>query len=263
MITVGFRSWILTAALFVSGVAVANAPRTFVIGAQSIDYYPHYDFAARNDKGFAWTVLEDVAREYNFRFVYLAMPIKRLQRELAKGNVDFLYPDNPKWHSGADQEQVKRHYSAPLFHAMGGTMVLPEFRDKPVSAFRALSVPFGFSPVMWIDNPQFSHVRIVAVTDAWAALDMVARERVSGADIEYHVARHQMRRKRLTHPLVLDPRLPYDIVGFHMVTLKYPEIIELINQYIEKYPQRMAAFRQRYQLTEADQILEQVTISRQ
>lgn len=63
----------------------------YVIGAQNLAYFPHYDFASSTDKGVAWSILEAFSEASGHEFVYLSLPIRRLQLELVKGNVDFEY----------------------------------------------------------------------------------------------------------------------------------------------------------------------------
>ena len=97
---------------------------TYIVGAQNIRYYPHYDFDSTVDKGIGWAILEAFSVETGHEFIYHAMPIERLQRELSKGNVDFVYPDNPKWFNPTASAENK-YFSTPLVHALGGN---PEFR---------------------------------------------------------------------------------------------------------------------------------------
>ena len=73
----------------------------YIIGAQSLAYFPHYDFSSTVDKGVAWSILEAFSEASGHKFVYVSLPIRRLQLELAKGNVDFVYPDNRGWKTQA------------------------------------------------------------------------------------------------------------------------------------------------------------------
>ena len=71
---------------------------TYIVGAQNIEYYPYYNFSSDHEKGLGWAILEAFSKQSGHRFVYLSMPVKRLQIELKKGNVDFVFPDNARWH---------------------------------------------------------------------------------------------------------------------------------------------------------------------
>lgn len=68
----------------------------YLVGAEALNYYPHQNFNSSSDRGFAWAVLNEFAEHEGTEFVYIALPIRRLQKELEKGTVDFAYPDNPK-----------------------------------------------------------------------------------------------------------------------------------------------------------------------
>jgi len=56
----------------------------FVIGAQRLDYFPHYDFTSSRDRGVAWAILEAFSKYSGHELVYLSLPVKRLQIELQK-----------------------------------------------------------------------------------------------------------------------------------------------------------------------------------
>lgn len=226
----------------------------FVVGAQDINYFPHYSFKTGEDKGYAWALLDEFARQEGITLVYVALPIKRLQMELIKGTVDFAYPDNPKWQS-QDSNTLNKTFSTPITSAMGGTMVLPQNKGSGIDSFRSLSVPLGFTPIMWTQRIRQGSVTVVSVKDANAALQMVKKGRVDGADIEYHVARYLLGISGDEEALVLDPSLPYDIVDFQLSTIRQVAILEKLNRFIASNPVTLRKLKNRYGLIEPETIL--------
>eukprot|EP00493_Phyllostaurus_siculus_P018194 UN18480 len=64
-------------------------------------------------KGWARPSLKHFPNKSGHQFVYLSMPVKRLQIELKKGNVDFVFPDNPRWNNSLTYN-LNKIYSTPL-----------------------------------------------------------------------------------------------------------------------------------------------------
>lgn len=240
--------WLTTFASF------GKSAAAFIVGAQDINYFPHYSFKEPNDKGYAWAVLDEFAKQEGLDFIYVALPIKRLQKELIKGTVDFAYPDNPKWQSSEINTKTKA-FSTPITKAMGGTMVLPVNLGRGIEYFQLLGVPLGFTPIMWDQWISRGSVKVVSVKDADAALQMVKRGRVDGADIEYHVARHLLRLAGNERALVLDPSLPYDIVDFQLSTIRHAAILKKLDLFLNSNQARLEVLKARYNLVAPAQIL--------
>lgn len=134
-------------------------------------------------------------------------------------------------------------------------MVLPDKRGNGVKGFKTLSVPLGFTPIMWNNLVDLGKVKVVSVKDAFAALQMVQKGRVDGADIEFHVAQHILLHTDKPNSLVLDPSLPYDIVDFHLSTIKHRGLLKLLNQFLSNNTEKIDAIKKRYGLRNPQKIL--------
>ncbi|MDF2179819.1 hypothetical protein P2G88_16325 [Aliiglaciecola sp. CAU 1673] len=222
--------------------------KELVIAVERIDYFPHYDFTDHSNPTYASELLAMFAEAYGHRLVFLPFPIKRAKRELLQNpEVDFLFPDNPAW-ADFQEDGQERHFSAPLVHILGGTMVRPERLGQGLHEFRTLAVPLGFTPIEWLKLQ--TNVRIVEVPNAASALGLVLKQRVDGADVEYNVARHYLEQVGAPDTLVMDPSLPFSPVGFHLSSLKSPEIIEQLNQFLIKEEVKIQALKQKFRLVE-------------
>ncbi|MCV2886512.1 transporter substrate-binding domain-containing protein [Aestuariibacter sp. AA17] len=241
-------------AFWTSGLSVVaqDKAQTFIVGVEKIDYYPHYNFQHGSDKGYAWALLEAFAEAHNYKFVYQPLPVARLKRELTKGTVDFAYPDNAKWHH---DESPHKAYSKPLTIAMGGTMVRKDWLPGTLDRFESLSVPRGFTPVKWLELAKNNKVTLVEVNDSRAALELVLKGRVTGADIEYHVAKNLLTIMNQADTLALAPSLPYDTVGFSLSSNQHPEVVESLSAFIESNPTFITHLKSRYGLQEPQDIL--------
>lgn len=229
--------------------------KSFIVGAQNIHYYPHYDFQSNVDKGIGWAILEAYAENSGHTFSYHAMPILRLQRELSKGNVDFVYPDNPKWYDAPGNQQ-KKYYSEPLVRALGGTIVHPEDSNTSIDAIKRIAMPLGFTPVNWqkrVDNKQ---TELITVNDSITALQMLQKRRVNAANLEYNVVQYIASITPELGPFTLAPRLPHDDVGFMLSTIKHPDLIADLSTFIKHNPDIIQSIYSRYKIRPPQAILE-------
>ena len=123
------RSFLFALALFTPAIQA----ETFIVGAQNIAYDPYYNFSSKHEKGLGWAILEAFSKQSGHQFVYLSMPAKRLQIELKKGNVDFVFPDNPRWNNSLTYN-LNKIYSPPLIETFSVTLIKPENTNKGVSS---------------------------------------------------------------------------------------------------------------------------------
>ena len=224
---------------------ICFAKDVYIIGSQNINYFPHYHFESDTDKGFAWSLLEAFARQQGISFSYQSFPIKRLQRELQKGTIDFVFPDNARWHSEADQQKI---YSVGFITTTSGTIITRNKLGRGISEFKSLALPFGFTPVKWQGIDGFEKIRKIATPDAISALKMVVLGRVDGADVEYNVMQYARKSIDPEYTLVMDKSLPYSEVEFQLSTIKSGHLIESLNLFIQNQKHLVNALRQEYNI---------------
>ena len=222
----------------------------FVVGSQSINYFPHYHFDSDSDKGFAWKLLEAFAESEAISFKYQSFPIKRLQRELQKGTIDFVYPDNARWHASsvdAQLQPVSKTYSLAFIVTTSGTITTRDKLGKNLSEFKSLALPFGFTPVKY-KATHFDKVRKISTPDAESALRMLLMNRVDGADVEYNVMQHARLQIDPDNRLVLDLSLPHDRVAFQLSTIHHPDLISRLNTFIQNNEELIRQLRNTYNI---------------
>ena len=113
--------------------------KTYVIGIEQLDYYPHYDFKSAQPRGYFFDLMQLYSQWSGDKFVFKALPVKRLYKDSVE-LTDFVYPDNKAWqpHLGVD-EQITKYYSAPVIYTLGATMVLPHKQQMRLSEFKVLA----------------------------------------------------------------------------------------------------------------------------
>jgi hypothetical protein len=242
--------------LYILGMSWANAStqKTFVVGCQDINYYPHYNFNTVKDKGYAWAVLEAFSKHSGHQFEYLSFPIKRLQRALAEERIDFAYPDNADWDSLHDKTDSLKTFSKPLISAVSVTMVLKEREYFNMKQFRSLSVPHGFTPVHWLVRIAKNRLNLIEVNTPNAAINLVLKNRVDGADVEYNVAQYILATPARKRKVTLAKNLPHGPVSFHLSTIEQKDIIHEFNDFIMSNQALLTRLRHYYRILEPQEI---------
>lgn len=242
-------SIVLIFCLLSAGVIVPFALKaeTYLVASQNIAYYPHYEFSAIQDKGFAWALLEAFATEKGITFQYVSMPVLRLQIELEKGNIDFVYPDHPTWTNPINDNSTK-YYSKPLTESLVGTFVKPERLGAGISTIRKVSIVLGFSPLYWQERIDSGKTRLIWVADNKSAIYMAQWERADAFDMDYYVANYLLDKLVDVDNFKLDPKQPVTVVEFCLSTLKRPQLLEEINTFITNNPGLIAMLKARYKI---------------
>lgn len=229
-------------------VTAMPAQTRFVVGTEDLSFFPHYDFTASNRKGFANEVLEKFAEQYGYQFSFQPLPVKRLYHEL-DNIVDFIYPDNPAWHS-YQGDLANRLYSDAVIYNLGVTMVQPERQHLSVSQVRTLAVIRGFTPVKWLTLQQSHKFQIFEVANPQSAVSLVLRGQLDAADLEYNVANHLLGELKQADGLVVAGSLPFSQIGFHLSTTRHSEVLAQFNRFLAENQLLISELKLRYGLLE-------------
>lgn len=218
---------------------------TYIVGAQDIEYYPYYNFSSEHDKGLGRAILDAFSKKTGHNFIYLSMPVKRLQIELKKGNVDFVFPDNPKWYNQITHK-LGKVYSEPLTDTFAVTLVRKENQGKKLSHISKLATPEGFSPVKWKQQIENGSVEVIGVSSIYEGLRLLKNNKVDAFDVEYNAALYLMRRLPQSASFIADLTLPNDVVSFSLSTLNHSNIIDELNTFLLTNTDEINDIKERY-----------------
>lgn len=238
--------------LFISSFFIVSfadaAAKEYVVGIENIDYYPHYDFASAEPRGYFYELMTLFSKHSGHTFKYRNMPIKRLY-VAANDGLDLIYPDNPRWQPYLPVAYTKT-YSEPVIYSLGSTMVLPELRHISVARVKNLAVIHGFTPSRWLELKTAHTFRIVDVPDASSALGLLLKKRVDAAVVEYNVAQYYLKQHNKSGGLVFAEELPFTEMPFLLSSVTHPELIAEFNQFLITEKQAIKALKQKFQLIE-------------
>ncbi len=214
------------------------------ICVQNIDYYPHYDFSTQPGRGYAADLFALFSAKTGLQITLLPLPVKRLQDN---PDCQLVYPDNPQWHSAKGETQPL-FFSQPLTGIIGATLVRRGDAQLELAAVRAIAVPRGFTPDHLLAVQKDYHFELVETGDATAAIQMLLKQRVDAADVEWHVARHLLQKLGQPQGAEIGRQLPLASVGFHLSSREHGELLRRFDQFLLQYPKEINRLRVRYQL---------------
>jgi len=224
--------------------------KKFVVGVENIPYYPHYDFSDEKSfkSSFGKDILDAFAKEKGYEFIYEPNPIKRLYMKLAKGAIDFKYPDNRHW--GKDyKSDINVHYSKEVVGYIDGTMVLA--MDVGNKKINTLGTVMGFTPWNYISDVEKGKVALLENANFVALIKQAFINRVDGiyANVDV-INNHLVNTLKMPGSLVFDPLLPYTKDFYHLSTIKHPKIIKEFDEFLDKHQELIKQLKAKHGIKE-------------
>ncbi|MFH1138326.1 MAG: transporter substrate-binding domain-containing protein [Pseudomonadota bacterium] len=220
----------------------------FVVGVEDLNYQPFYYLENGQYQGAAREILDAFAHGNGLSFKYEPLPVKRLFRQLLDGSLDLKFPDNPNW-----QPELKKGrnivYSRPVMEFVDGVMVRPENMGKGLAGLKVLGLVLGFTPRGYQDLMASGKIRLVENASFGGLLEQTVSGRVDGAYINPVVARYQLDRV-LGKPdaLTFDPGLPHQKDYYRASSLRRPDIIKRLDQFLTDEAELVEAIRKRHKV---------------
>ncbi|GEM_PF-5035525 len=228
--------------------ALAQKPeQTFRIGVSDQSHYPLFDFSNDDDKGLAHKILSLFAEKNNFKFEYVAMNYVKLQDAIEKGDIDFIFPDNPSWRA---YRYKREHniYSLPFMQAVSSTFVSTKHKDIEIDQVTSVAIPFGYSPLTWYAAIDKYNIETLTTSDLYASIQSLYRGNVLAADIEYNVAKHLIKVLPNLDAIVVNKNLPSSPTNYHLSTVKHILMLERFSYFVSKHQQQIDDLRKQSQI---------------
>ncbi|MFT4928428.1 MAG: polar amino acid transport system substrate-binding protein [Phenylobacterium sp.] len=242
----------LTRLIFVSllllnpTLSYATDKMAYRIGIEDIDYYPHFAFGYKKSS-FAKELLERFFQSVNADVTYVSLPLKRFNLWYASDKLDFKYPDNRGWRQD-EPEKLPIIYSDEIVQLTAGTTVLVDKLGKKRDNIQRLSTILGFYPTLWVDRVKSKQTIIVSDPSVMSVIKMNINGFVDATNLDYSVIHHQLQKLGKTKVMLMDKSLPHMTYGFHLSTIKHPQMIKQFNRFYKNNPLFIQQLKTKYQI---------------
>ncbi|WP_394558591.1 substrate-binding periplasmic protein [Aquipseudomonas alcaligenes] len=234
----------LAASLLCADGALAQ---TYVVGVEQQAFQPHYWQDEQGEyRGFAREVLDLFARDAGIELRYQTFPVSQLTQQLLDGNVDFKYPDSPRWAIGAKQGAGVA-YSQPVVSYVDGVLVAPAKLGQGVEHLQRLALVEGWTPGDYQERIAAGKTQLVRAADLKQMLRLAMRDEAQGAYYNVVVATYYLDNIR-TRPgaLVFDPSLPHSRGSFHLSSVRQAQLLKRFDQFLQAKASEIAALKERH-----------------
>jgi len=246
MLVVALTVALLAQALGVSRGHAEDAPKTYVIGVEDINYLPAYGIENGHYVGYARAILDAFAKDQGILFDYRPMPVRRLYGNLAAGAIDFKFPDNPNWNvKFRDTNTVV--YSHPVIRYMDASVVRADRTDMTVDQVHTLATVTGFSPWPWVNRIKDGTVQVSENADLVALVRQVLAGRVDAAYVNIAVV-NRILDKNLNQPgaLTAAPAIPHDSGAYVLSTIHHQELIATFDAWMANNEATLSSLKEDY-----------------
>lgn len=240
-------NYLFASLVFVFSTAVAA--ETYTVGVEKSDFMPHFGVDEQGRfSGFARELLDMFAQYADIELEYRPMPVADLVPALADGDIDFKYPDNPKWNrpqSIAD----KMSFSEPAVEYVDGVLVSPRRKGRGIDDLKRLAVVEGWTPRGYQERINASKIRLVRNEDLPEMIRQALLKNSDGAYYNIVVALHYINNVRARpNVLVFDPDLPYIRSTYRLSSISQPGLIERFDDFLEEHRDQVETLKNKYRI---------------
>lgn len=248
-----FFTLAMFAQLSIAAETIETAEKTFRIGVSDQNHYPLFDFTNSDDMGLAHDILTLFAERNGFTFEYVPMSYVKLQDAIEKGDIDFIFPDNPRWRK---YRYTREHniYSLPFMQGVSATFVSMDHKDITIDQVTSVAIPFGYSSLTWYGAMTKYGIETMTTSGLNASMQNVYRRTVMAADIEYNVAKHLVNLMPNLGSVMLNKNLPSAPAPYHLSTIKHILVIERFSHFISKHQEQIEALRHQYKIKTYEEV---------
>jgi ABC-type amino acid transport substrate-binding protein len=240
---------LLCAALAWQPIGAAAPAQEYRVGVEQVDYYPIYSAVPPHNhyRGYARDLLDLFAARENLRLIYVALPVRRLSHAYLAGQLDLMFPDNPRW--DVQEKPAGIRYSQPVLQFQDAMLVLPKRLGQPRESFRKLGFVRGFTPWKFQDDIAAGRVSIHEAPNPEGLIRMTLAGYIDAANMARQVARFHLKRLGQPDSLVVQPLLlPQRDSYYHLSSIRHPQLIRRFDAFLLREQQAVQALKNKYEL---------------
>lgn len=228
---------LLLCANHVRALANHTSANTVVIGVEALDYCPILCFENNEPTGLLTELLFKLQQKHYVQYQLMPYAIPRLRQEIANGNIDVKFPDNPAWSKG-DSSQ----FSVAIIPYRDAFFSLSNKQEAEYASIENAAVPPGFYIPKHIRND----ITIVKASSIDAMFKLLTHGRIDAVYLNQLVAINYA--KAASMNIVERKDYPSDKNFFHFRSINNPAFITQINELIAEDPQILQKLLIKYEL---------------
>lgn len=241
--------WIVVLLLASTWPSLGHASQTveYRVGVEQVDYYPIYSAVPPGNeyRGYARDLLDLFAARENLHFTYVALPVRRLSHAYWGGQLDLVFPDNPRWAEAQKPGDIT--YSQAVLQFQDAMLVLPERKGQPRASFRRLGFVRGFTPWKFQADIAAGRVVIEEAPNPEGLIHMALAGHIDAANMAQQVANFHLKREGRDGGLVIEPSLlPLSDSYYHLSSIRHPELIRRFDAFLQQEHEAVQALKAKY-----------------
>jgi polar amino acid transport system substrate-binding protein len=222
--------------------------KNYVIGVESLNYYPLYLGRGNTYTGYARELLDSFGKANGHTFTFKPLPVKRLLSEFLAGNLDFKYPANNKWAANAKKGH-NISYSDSTVEYIDGLMTNKSNANLSVDKLKSIATLRGFTPWVYMDDIGRGSLKLSEIDTLKSLVSMGGSNRVQGIYVNVVVARYYMKNKLKTPDvLTFNSDLPHARDHFLLASIRHPEVVAELNDFLTNNKALVDGLKDKYQV---------------
>ncbi len=238
---------LLASPLLAPAAAMAQGRRVYTVGVEDYEnFLPYSEWKNGLYRGLGRDVLDAFAASRGFEFRYVVLPLKRRDATFVRGDLDFIFPDNPNWVTTL-KGSLRIAY-APLMEFTDGVMVRPQDLGKGVSRIKVLGIPNGFTPYPYQQLINSGQMRIEESVQYDRLYEKLQRGRVDGAYLNTRIAEYYFAHvvREGGEAPVFDPDLPHASGHWYLSSYKHPAEVVAMREFMRDKAALISELKERW-----------------
>jgi len=243
-----FTSFLLS---LTSSHAVENGE--FIIGVEAVNYYPLINFSVNDETKESYTkeILSHFFESKKYAYRFIALPIKRFDKWYVEENIDFKFPDNPRWRTKKD-DLLKIIFSKSVVELIAGSYVLRKNEMLPRNDIKRLGTILGFIPTLWFDKVASGELKLIEESSPIGIVKHVLYGNVDATNIDANVIRHNLALLGKAGEIILNKNAKHEVFSYQLSTMKFPKIIEEFNVFMKDNGKLIKMLKNKYGIVEGN-----------
>lgn len=222
--------------------------KELTVGVESIRYYPFWGTDVKNEFiGFARELFDNFGAAKGYNITFIPYRVESLSKKFYAGEFDLKFPDNPYW-DGDNKKGLNIIYSDGVTEFIDGTLVESFNKDKGVERIKNLGTVRGFTPFDYFEFIDKGQVSVAESTAFHGLITGVLCGRIDAFYINVAVARYILEKLEQYDTFVFDPSLPHTRAKYSASSIKNPEAVQDLNDYLREEHKAVKALKEKYKV---------------